>query len=215
MVAHRSACHNQGVAVEMTDIDLGPCRARKYETGAARWAVILPGAMYLPDAPLLWFSREAVLAAGCNVLAVWDTFDHRGDRQQWVDERLQAALEHVPATTPLLVTKSLTSLAARAAAERALPAVWLTPLISDVHPDAPAVVAGLRASRAATLLVGGTADVSWDGATARAAVPHATVLEIADADHVLQVPGDLERSLAALATVARAVGDFAARMGQA
>jgi hypothetical protein len=196
------------VTVEMSELDLGPCRARKYDAGAARWSVILPGAMYLPDAPLLWFAREAVLACGYNALAVWDTYGRQGDPREWVEMRLEAALARVPDPTPLLITKSLTSLASRVAARRNLPGIWLTPLLAAVHPAAPQVTEGLSAGRVPALLVGGTADFSWD-ATVAHTVPQATILEIADADHVLQVPGDLARSLDALQTVAAAITDFA------
>ena len=196
------------MTVEIRDVEIGPCPARTYEQASRRWAVILPGARYLPDAPLLWFAREAALAAGYDVMAVWDTYDRRGDAQQWVAERLTAALQQVPDLTPLLIAKSLTTLATGAAAERRLPAVWLTPLIAAAHPASGPVVAGLRAATAPALLVGGAADESWDPAIARA-VPHGTVLEIADADHVLQVAGDIGRSLDALRTVATAVREFA------
>lgn len=208
MVVTPTGCHNQGVTVGISEVDLGPCRARRYDAGAPRWSIILPGAMYLPDAPLLWFAREAVMASGYNVLAVWDTFDHRGHGERWVDERFAAAIEAVPDQVPLLIAKSLTTLAAGGAARRRLPAVWLTPLLSHEHPAARAVIAGLRAGSAASLLVGGLADESWDGEVARS-LPHARVVEVADADHVLQVPGDPGRSIEALATVTAAVTDFA------
>jgi len=194
--------------VEMRELDLGLCRARRYATGAARWAIILPGAMYLPDAPLLWFAREAVLASGYNALAVWDTYHRDGDAREWVEIRLMAALDQVPDRTPLLISKSLTSLASRIAAARNLPGVWLTPLVAAGHPAALQVMEGLAAGRAPCLLVGGAADSSWDAAATRS-VPQATIVEIADGDHALQVPGDVPRSLQALQTVTAAVATFA------
>jgi hypothetical protein len=208
MTSTRRGCHNQDMAVQMSEVDLGPCPGRRYEAGHSRWSIILPGAMYPPDAPLLWFSREAALAAGFNVLAVWDTFDRQGDPRAWVETRLDAALAQVPDEAPLLITKSLTSLASRAAAARELPGVWLTPLVAAAYPAAPQVMEGLAAGHAPCLLVGGGADSSWDAAVARM-VPQSTIVEIADADHVLQVPGNLARSLEALRTVATAVHAFA------
>ncbi len=206
-------CNNQAVNVQpvniaMSDVDLGPCRAKVYDRGADRWAIVLPGAMYLPDAPLLWFSREAALEAGYNVLAVWDTFDRSGDPLTWVEERLQAALDHVPDEAPMLIAKSLTTMASQLAARRGLRAVWITPLVAAEHPAAEMVMAGLMAASAPSLLIGGGADSSWD-ATVAGAVPRGRVLEIADADHVLQVPGDVGRSLDALRTVSVSVEEFA------
>lgn len=198
----------------MTDVDLGPCRARVYDRGADRWAVILPGAMYLPDAPLLWFAREACLAAGRNVLAVWDTFDQRTDPQRWVDERLEAALDRVADKTPLIIAKSLTTLAAADVARCGVPAAWLTPLIGRAGtPYATVVIDGLRASAAPCLLIGGTADPSWDSAVAHS-IPRARVVEVADADHTLQVPGNVARSIDALRTIAEAIEVFAHESGQ-
>ena len=46
----------------MEDVDLGVCKGRWYSGDQDRVAVVLPGARYLPFAPLLWFSREVVLA---------------------------------------------------------------------------------------------------------------------------------------------------------
>ena len=53
----------------------------------------------------------------------------------------------------VLIGKSLGTYAAALAAERGLPAIWLTPLLTSDW-----VVDGLRRSTAPFLLVGGTAD---------------------------------------------------------
>ena len=58
--------------------------------------------------------------------------------------------------------KSLGSMAAPVIAERGLPAIWFTPLLTD-----PAVVAALRGAAWPCLLAGGTADPYWDGEIAR------------------------------------------------
>jgi hypothetical protein len=68
-----------------------------------------------------------------------------------------------------------------------LAAVWLTPLLHR-----PEVVEALARASAPFLLVGGTADPSWDGAVARRLTPH--VLEVPDAHHGMLVPGPLARS---------------------
>ena len=105
----------------------------------------------------------------------------------------------------LLIGKSLGTHAAALAAERQLPAVWLTPLLI-LEP----VVAALRAATRPFLLVGGTADPAWDGKLARELSPH--VLEVVDADHGMQVPGPLANSAAVLGQVATAVEDFLDRV---
>jgi hypothetical protein len=138
---------------------------------------------------------------------VWDTFDGTGDATEWVEERAEAAIRHVGATRrPVVMAKSLTSLAARLVAERDLPAVWLTPLLSGSS-HAELVVAGLSASTAPCLLVGGSADNLWDGGAARS-IASAEVLVIADADHALQIPGDPMKSIEVLRTVTEAIARF-------
>lgn len=200
--------------IEPRTVDLGPCRGVSFDQGGAAWVVILPGAMYSPQAPLLWFARRAALASGRNVLTVVDAFvDRTQDPVTWVGSRLEAAIAHIHDRDerPVVVAKSLTSLAASIAARDHLPAIWLTPLIAAGHPATPAVVAGLHAGTAPRLLIGGLADPSWDGAVARS-FAHAEVLELDGADHGLEVH-DLATSAANLATVANAIGRFLDELG--
>lgn len=97
----------------LTEVDLGPCRGLRFDCGSDAWVIVLPGANYPTTAPLLWFAREAALAAGRNVLAVVDSHDGASDPQQWAEERAAAALNHLEdAARPILVAKSITSLAA-------------------------------------------------------------------------------------------------------
>ena len=71
----------------MEDVDLGVCKGRWYAGDPDRVAVVLPGALYLPFAPLLWFAREVALARGCSVLEVWDEYrDRSQDPWRWVFE---------------------------------------------------------------------------------------------------------------------------------
>ncbi len=110
-----------------------------------------------------------------------------------------AAASGVPA--PVVIGKSLGSLAAPLAAGRDLPAVWFTPLLTD-----EATVAALRRATAPFLLIGGTADRLWEGAVARSLSPH--VIEVEAADHGMFVPGELSASAAVLGQVMTAVEQF-------
>ena len=103
--------------------------------------------------------------------------------------------------TPVVIGKSLGSLAAPLAADRGLAAVWFTPLLRDEP-----TVAALRRATGPFLLVGGTADPYWDGLTARSLT--ADMVEIDGADHAMVVPGRLTESAAALGRVISAVEDF-------
>jgi predicted alpha/beta-hydrolase family hydrolase len=106
----------------------------------------------------------------------------------------------------LVIGKSLASLLTGWARERELPAVWLTPLLG-----APAAVDGLAGTRRPALLVGGTADPSWEP-VAIPRHPLIEVLEIPDVDHSLQARGDTERSLDALRQMTGTVSRFIARL---
>jgi hypothetical protein len=120
--------------------------------------------------------------------------------EAWVRDEIGALLDAVGGS-PLLIGKSLGTNAATLAAERRLPAVWLTPLLT-----VPWVSAALGRATAPLLLVGGTADPVWDGALARRVSPH--VLEVEGADHGMYVPGPLTDSIAVLGRVVTAIDEF-------
>lgn len=183
------------------------------DLSAARAAVVIPGRTQGPYAPLLAFAGEAAVARRARVSTLeWSPpaeldpgpKTSGATRAAWVRGQVTPVLDDLAATgsVPLLIGKSLGSYASVLAAERDLPAVWLTPLLTDED-----VAAGLRASRAPFLLVGGTADkAAWDGALARYLTPH--VCEVEGADHGMYVPGPLAASAGVLGLVATAVEQF-------
>jgi pimeloyl-ACP methyl ester carboxylesterase len=120
--------------------------------------------------------------------------------EAWVQNEVAPLLDAIGGT-PLLIAKSLGTNAAGLAAERSLPAVWLTPLLT-----VPWVVAALERATAPFLLVGGTADPVWDSTLARRLSPH--VLRVEGADHGLYVPGPLSDSIEVLGHVVVAVEKF-------
>jgi hypothetical protein len=186
------------------DVDLGVCKGRWYPGDPRRVAVVLPGARYLPFAPLLWFAREIALARGWSVLEIWDEYlDRTADPERWVVERARAAFEHAGDARTLLVTKSLTSRAVSLAADGDAPGIWLTPLLHDAG-----IAAGFEQLSAPALLVGGTADESWDGGIARRA--GLEVLELEGADHALQIEGDPIASVDLLRRVVERMDAFVA-----
>jgi hypothetical protein len=123
----------------------------------------------------------------------------------WVGAQVAAALDETAVATgvtaPVVIGKSLGSLAAPLVADRGLAAVWFTPLLID-QPTA----AALRRAAAPCLLVGGTADRFWDGPVARSITPH--VVEVDAANHGMFVPGELSASAAVLGRVMTAVEQF-------
>jgi hypothetical protein len=172
----------------------------------SRDVIIVPGGGYGAQAPLLMYAGDAAERRGGTLQPIsWDnpeamltlTAEQRGP---WVLEQLARAVPDVQEGS-LLIGKSLGTHAAALAAERGLPAVWLTPVLTSEF-----VVDGLRRSRAPFLLVGGTADKLWDSRLARELTPY--VLEVEGADHGMYVPGRLAASAAVLGQVATAVEDF-------
>jgi pimeloyl-ACP methyl ester carboxylesterase len=184
---------------------------------SGRAALLLPGGRGTADVPLLTYARVAIQRRGGRVHTVaWAQparirrEDEAGLRfsaetSAWVASQVEFAIEETATATgvaaPILVGKSLGTLAAAVAANRGLPAVWFTPLLSD-----PPTVAALGRATAPVLLAGGTADPYWDAAVARSVTPH--VVEVTGADHGLLVPGQLAASAAVLGQVMTAVEEF-------
>jgi hypothetical protein len=173
---------------------------------AARRVVLLPGARYPTRAPLLWFAREVAVARGFGVLEVLDEpaagEEAGGDPFAWARDRAQRALDHEPTALDVVIGKSLSSDVAGMAADRGLPAIWLTPLL-----DRPGILAALARTPRPTLLVGSTGDPTWRPD----ALPDNVMLDrlqLDGLDHSLQLPGDPQASLAALRKVVKKVDRF-------
>jgi hypothetical protein len=187
-------------------VDLGACAAIRHDGDPERCAVLLPGMVYPTRAPVLWFAREAVMAKGWSALEVLGEPGSHAEPVQWEREAAERALEAVGQARVLVIGKSLASFLAGLVSDRDLPAIWLTPAL-----DQAAVLDGLERARRRTLLVGGTADSMW----VRQAIPANPVLEVlelANVDHALQVPGDITASLDALNRMAKAVGRVAGEL---
>lgn len=167
-------------------------------------AIVVPGGRFGPAAGMLMYAAA--------------TADHRGatvhrhswsekppsylepEIESWVCDQINPLLDTVGGA-PLLIAKSLGTNAAALAAERSLPAVWLTPVLTT-----PWIPAALSRATAPFLLVGGTADAMWASTMAHGLTPH--VLEIEDADHGLFVPGPTRDSIAVLGRVVTAIDEF-------
>lgn len=168
-----------------------------------RHVVLAPGGRYGPSAPLLFYPSEAAERRGAAVHPIdWEyPLDTPADRRvSWVHERVAPVLDEA-SPGALVVGKSLGTLSAPLAADRGLPAVWMTPLLTEA-----ACVEGLRRATAPFLLVGGTADTLWVGDLARELTPH--VLEVEGADHGMFLPGPLHESAQVLGQVVTAVERF-------
>lgn len=172
-----------------------------------RWALVAPGGNSNAEVPLVKYAMLAAQRRGAQVRRI--SWRLSGDRSGFAAERervkaqVAAVADEIltAGAAPVVIAKSLGSLAAPVVADRGLAAVWLTPLLTDEP-----TVAALRRATAPRLLVGGTADPFWDGPTARLVT--ANVIEVEGADHGMFVAGGLASSAAVLGRVATAVEDF-------
>ena len=168
-------------------------------------AVLVPGRGYPPMAPLLFFTGLVRLQHGWRVVHHWwDPPAYASDEQTaaWVRDEVERAL---PDSSPVLVVgKSLGTWAAPVAAERRLPAIWLTPVLVDTG-----TAQGIAANPAPQLLIGGSADDVWDSEVSRELTTDTcTVVEIPGVDHSITVPGDAVRGVEAHVEVVRAVDNW-------
>ena len=189
-------------------IDLGMCRGCLWEGDPRSVVIGLPGALTV-GAPGLIFSLQAIVRQGWSAIQVIDEYHDRSvDPTSWVEERAGAAIDRAAgADRILVVAKSLSTRAAGLVADGGYPAVWLTPLLDD-----PVSVAGLERRTAPALLVGGTADPTWNGPLARRL--SGDVLELKGVDHGFGERGDdPKQTLDNLKQVVKAVTAFAARAG--
>lgn len=153
-----------------------------YEGTNGRVAVLLPGRSYSPHHPVLYYAWNVLRTKGWSIEEVWwDAEDLVSEKA--LIERVTMTLDKFADQVPLVVGKSLGSLALPLVTERGWPAIWLTPLL-----DIPELVDALQRVRSKTLLVGGTVDDAWDGNVAKASGQQ--VLELPGADHGLEIPGD-------------------------
>jgi hypothetical protein len=178
--------------------------------GSSKVAIILPGVAYAPNMALLDLCRQALVSRGWTVQQIWwdaPRLEDADEMIEWVDGQAEAAIAAEPAADRvLLVGKSLGSLGCLAAARHGLPAIWLTPLL-----DQPRAVHALRHRNAPNLLVGGTADSSWTASSISGLGDE--VLEIPDATHFLDLPGDVVGSARNMVDLASAVATFLDQLG--
>jgi hypothetical protein len=176
-----------------------------------RVALILPGSGYTAQGSLLSYAGQALRAAGWSTKTlVWDGEpDGLSEAGAGYRDLVRELATATSGTRHLIVGKSLGTLVLPLALELSIPGAWLTPLISEHGvPEVRDAALGLTGSGIPALLVGGTADRLWDSQVASRSGAH--VIEVPDANHSLEVPGDWQRSLAILGKVTEAVADLAA-----
>ncbi len=177
-----------------------------------RIALLLPGLNYSAERPLLHFARAVFVKHG------WTTRDVRWperppqregrDLHVWfaclgsfVQAHVSQILKQETAPNIALVGKSMGAFAVALAADRSLPGIWLTPVLRDSQ-----LPVDLRRTAAPFLLVGGTADPSWDPEVARSFGQ--PVYEANGADHGMETANDPVNSADVLRQVTIAMDKF-------
>lgn len=174
--------------------------------GEPKVAVLVPGAGYKVESPLLFWPAEQLKDRGWQVHGIrWTEDDEPGDDPRGFAAR---AVEQAFAAAPraaerLIVAKSFGTLAIPWAEEAQVPGVWLTPILTD-----EVIRRTLTGTRKRDLLIGGSKDKLWviDGLSETAG----TFVEIPGADHSLQIPNDWRASLSAQVQAFTAVESFLA-----
>ncbi len=178
------------------------------DSDQAKVAVLLPGANYPVEAPLLFWVAEMLVDSGWHVQAVrWSLDDAaRSEPYEYTTGAVQQAIADAPETeTTLIVAKSFGTLCIPWADKANIPGLWLTPILTDEKVRATLDVTSRR-----DLLIGGSEDDLWDGG--RRDEKASTFIEIAGADHALQIPGDWGASLDVHREVVTHAENFVAAM---
>ncbi|MFC4066268.1 alpha/beta hydrolase [Actinoplanes subglobosus] len=193
-----------------------PSLPDRLERDPHRVAFLIPGLGYSAERPLLHFARAVLIRHGWTTQTVWwpEQPPQRDgqDLPAWFDRlrsfvhlHLTEVLRTETAPKVALVGKSIGSFAAALAADRNLPGIWLTPLLRDSP-----VSDDLRRSTAPFLLVGSTADRSWDAAIARSL--GRPFYEADGADHGMETEDDPVNSADILRRTTVAMDEFVARL---
>lgn len=172
------------------------------ETVRRPLVLLLQGAGYGQQAPLLWWSRKIAADAGCEVIAPTWTVDEAASSAPvaFVETAVRSAIgERAP---DLVIAKSFGCFALPWAVRHGVRGVWLTPVLTNDD-----VVAALATAPDTHVAIGGSDDGMWR--PERVSRTAASLQTVAGADHSLEVTGGWRASQRAqaevFATVAAAV----------
>jgi hypothetical protein len=199
-----------------------PNRFLRQENETSRLAIVLPGFGQSADTPYLYYITSHFIDLGADVLLVDYQYNRSAgyqaleaaEQRRWLvtdtTAACRAALAQRPYARVALIGKSLgtRAMAHLLASEQGLrgaEAIWLTPPWREEP-----VRAALLANGRRNLVVIGTADPHYDADIAAELrhVGDCTLLVISDAEHGLEIDGDVLRSVQALDEAMRAVVGF-------
>ncbi len=185
-------------------------------------AILFPGLGYRATMPVLYYPERLLVENGADALRVEYAYDQRAEfktlpeaeRQRWflsdVTAACAAGLAQRPYAQITLVGKSMGTQALGHLLEtqpalRSARYVWLTPLLRNAR-----LCAQIRQGKPRSLFVIGAADSHYDPAMLaeleRETDGQSVVIE--DANHSLEIVGDLHKSLHAIKTMLHALTHF-------
>lgn len=191
------------------------------QTSAARdLAILLPGLNYTCDMPLLYYPARLLVERGADVLQLRVDYTRpefqsreRPEQVAWMGEDARAAVQAGIGQRNydrlVLIGKSIGTLGlAYLVTQGGLATattIWLTPLLRQ-----PWLVQAAQQCRGPALFVAGTGDSTYDPA-ALEKVQQATgaksfILE--GANHSLEIPGELDRSIAWIGKYVQEIDSF-------
>ena len=199
-----------------------PNRFFRQPAEASELAVIFPGLRYTCDMPLLYYPARLLLARGADVLQLHTDYNHPEfeaapllARAQWLGADalagVQVGLSQRPYNRLILVGKSIGTLAIGFLLAGGIAAgattIWLTPLFQQ-----PLLVQAASQCSGPALFVASDADTTYDPAAMQKiqAACGARSLVLSGANHSLEIPSDLFRSLEYIEQATRALDDFIA-----
>lgn len=183
-------------------------------------ALALPGLHYSNDMPALYYPSRLLLRYGIDVLQVQADYNRQEfqtadplEKALWLGSdalaALLAGLEQRDYEDVVLMGKSLGTLSLarllQAGVDRPARLIWLTPLFAI-----PAIAAQIETQPGPSLLVCAQQDSTFDAQAFQRleALPQVHSLLLPQANHVLEIPDDPQRSLAVMERVLARMATF-------
>ena len=174
-------------------------------------AVLLPGAGYPANGPLLHWSAALAVEQGWHVQALdWTiTGQARKAPEEFVELAVERAFADAPtATSRLVIAKSFGTYALPWAVRHGIPGIWLTPVLSE-----PALSDALGRAGSTHLAIGGDRDSMWLPQNVQNSA--AQMFTVSGADHSLELESGWRDSIDAqcevLERVSRHIGHLRPR----